>query len=47
MDHLDHPIVKRYLGLLDLHVSDVEDLFHILDDGDAWCRLKQTLSAAG
>ncbi|CAE7891211.1 unnamed protein product, partial [Symbiodinium microadriaticum] len=33
VDHLDHPIVKRYLGLLDLHVSDVEDLFHILDDG--------------
>ena len=36
VDHLDHPVVKRYLGLLDLHVGDVEDLFHILDDGDAW-----------
>ena len=34
IEHLDHPIIKRYMALLDIHVHDVKNLFDILDDGD-------------
>lgn len=34
IEHLDHPIIKRYMALLDIHVHDVRNLFDILDDGD-------------